>query len=61
MRNTTSVALAFGLGLALLSGVADAQVSSLQGGNLGQHWYGPEYTMDDLKGRVVMVEAWGYN
>lgn len=27
----------------------------------GEHWYGPKYTMDDLKGRVVLLEDWGYN
>ncbi len=27
----------------------------------GEHWYGPEYSMADLKGRVVLIEDWGYN
>lgn len=29
--------------------------------SLGEHWYGPNHTLDDLKGRVVMFELWGYN
>lgn len=26
---------------------------------LGEHWYGPEWTLEDLKGRVVLFEFWG--
>lgn len=52
----------FALVLALcVPGLAEAKVTSLEGVNLGQHWYGPKYTEDDLKGRVVMIELWGYN
>ena len=28
---------------------------------LGDHWYGPEWTPEDLKGRVVLYEFWGKN
>jgi hypothetical protein len=28
---------------------------------LGPHWYGPAMTMDDLRGRVVLIEDWGRN
>ena len=52
----------FALVLALsLPGLAEAKVTSLDGANLGEHWYGPKYTLEDLKGRVVMFELWGYN
>lgn len=47
--------------LAFAAGTAQAQVTSLEGISMGTHWYGPEYSADDLKGRVVMVENWGYN
>jgi hypothetical protein len=54
------IALAMG---ALLCGapLAFAKVSSLEGANLGEHWYGPERTLDGLKGHVVLWENWGYN
>ena len=54
--------LCIALGLMVtFSGVVQAKVESLDGANLGQWWYGPKYSMEDLKGRVVMVEMWGYN
>ncbi len=49
------------LALLALSGVAQAKVDSLEGANLGTWWYGPKFSLEDLKGRVVMVEMWGYN
>jgi hypothetical protein len=27
--------------------------------NLGENWYGPKLSLDDLKGRVVLIEFWG--
>ena len=52
----------FALALALcLPGIAEAKVTSLEGVNMGEHWYGPKYSAEDLKGRVVMFELWGYN
>ena len=27
--------------------------------NLGKHWFGPEVTKQDLRGKVVLVEIWG--
>ena len=33
----------------------------LDGVNLGEHWFGPNLTLDDLKGRIVLLEFWGYN
>lgn len=52
--------------LALVAGLmmpalAQAKVTSLEGVSLGEHWYGPNYSLEDLKGRVVMFELWGYN
>ena len=44
-----------------LSGAANAGVTSLEGINLGEHWAGPKRSVDDLKGRVVLVELWGFN
>ncbi len=46
---------------ALCSAAVADGVTSLEGANLGTHWYGPNYTLDDLKGRVVVIEMWGYN
>lgn len=54
------LALALSLGL-LMPTAAEAKVTSLEGASLGEHWYGPNYSMEDLKGRVVLFELWGYN
>jgi hypothetical protein len=27
---------------------------------LGEHWYGPDLKVEDLKGRVVLLEFWGF-
>lgn len=54
--------MAAALGLVLsFSGAAFAKVESLEGMRMGEHWYGPKLTESDLKGRVVMVEMWGFN
>jgi len=29
--------------------------------SLGDHIYGPKFSVEDLKGRVVLVEFWGIN
>ena len=44
-----------------LQGTASAKVESLEGANLGEHWYGPKRTAEDLKGHIVIWENWGYN
>jgi hypothetical protein len=57
-----SAALIVAAGLVLGFGsVSEAKVESMDGMNLGEHWFGPKRTMADLKGRVVMVEMWGFN
>ena len=58
--NLKHVAAALGL-LVSLSGAAFAKVESLEGMNMGEHWAGPKLSESDLKGRVVMVEMWGFN
>jgi len=42
------------------AGAAAAVRKMSQTVTLGSHWYGPELTMRDLKGRVVLIEDWGY-
>ena len=34
----------------------DAVIADL---NLGDHWFGPEVSLKDLKGKVVLFEMWG--
>ena len=29
--------------------------------SLGEHWYGPEISLKDLDGHVVLYEFWGIN
>lgn len=29
--------------------------------SLGEQWYGPQIEVGDLKGRVTLIEFWGYN
>ena len=50
-RLAFALVVVFGLGLA-----AEAEVTSLEGARLGEHWLGPELTLDDLAGRVVFFE-----
>jgi hypothetical protein len=35
--------------------------SAIESVRLGDHWYGPKLTTEDLKGRVVLIEFWGRN
>lgn len=39
----------------------EEETSALEGVSLGEYWYGPNLTSGDLKGRVVLLEFWGYN
>ena len=54
------LALALG-GLLSFASPGSASVSGLDSANLGEHWYGPERTLETLKGHVVLWENWGYN
>jgi hypothetical protein len=38
-----------------------ALAGELEKVNLGEHWYGPNLKLEDLKGHVVLFEAWGRN
>jgi hypothetical protein len=44
-----------------IGGTASAAEASLDTIKLGEHWYGPEWKTEDLKGRVVLFEFWGIN
>ena len=50
---------------ALLTSSASAQSegekSEIEKISLGDHIYGPKVNVEDLKGRVVLVEFWGIN
>ena len=46
---------------ALLLPSAALAADDLDKANLGQHWYGPDRTMESLKGHIVLWENWGYN
>ena len=40
---------------------AHAKVSSLENARMGQHWFGPDRSLESLKGHIVLWENWGYN
>lgn len=46
--------------LALLQAPAFA-AGDLDKASWGTYWYGPERTLESLKGHVVLWENWGYN
>ena len=53
-----------GLAVALLviaSLAAPAQAQDLDKLRLGDHWYGDAWDTQSLKGRVVLMEIWGFN
>lgn len=61
MRMTSMLAAA-GLVTLALSGAASAGgIGDLSTVDLGEHWAGPKRNIADLKGRVVMIEEWGFN
>lgn len=45
---------------ALLVGSPAFAVDDLDKANLGEHWYGPKRTLEELKGHVVFWENWGF-
>ena len=53
--------LIFAALVAVLLPAAARAADDLDKATLGQHWYGPERTMDGLKGHIVLWENWGYN
>lgn len=42
------------------AGTAGAESTIDDSVRLGQHWFGPELSKEDLEGRVVLIEDWGY-
>jgi hypothetical protein len=46
--------------LASLAVAAQAEIT-LDNLSLGEHWYGDNVAVEDMQGRVVMVEMWGRN
>jgi hypothetical protein len=57
----TFFALAAGSLFLALTATAVAKVESMEKISLGTHWYGPERTLEGLKGHIVLWENWGYN
>lgn len=53
-----ALGLLVGLGL-LGSASPGAQAATLGSLKMGEYWYGPNLSLEDLKGRVVLVEFWG--
>lgn len=45
--------------LLALSTLALAEGEHIRDLNLGEYWYGAQIDMNDLKGKVVLVEIWG--
>lgn len=58
MRIFVGAALAFAV-LPALAGDTESGKSKLESTTLGEHWYGPKLTSEDLKGHVVLVDFWG--
>ena len=42
-----------------LAGDTESGKSKLESVSIGEHWYGPNWSADDLKGRVVLIDYWG--
>ncbi len=60
-RGITRVAATAALALTLLAPAAAASATTLDDLRLGEVWYGDPVTPDQMKGRVVVVEFWGFN
>lgn len=39
-----------------ISATSDSKIDQIQ---LGTHWFGPELTVEKLRGKVVLLEIWG--
>ena len=40
---------------------SEGEKSEIEKISLGEHIYGPKVTVEDLKGRVVLIDFWGIN
>lgn len=49
------------IGLASLGARAEDSKGLLRSVKIGDAWYGPSLSDEDLTGRVVLVEYWGKN
>ncbi|MBI4601414.1 MAG: hypothetical protein HY721_05555 [Planctomycetes bacterium] len=45
---------------AALATAGEGAGSKLESLQLGDPWYGPKLALEDLKGRVVLLEFWGH-
>ncbi len=36
-------------------------IDPLDKATLGEHWYGPKRTLEDMRGHIVFWENWGFN
>lgn len=61
-RNCLCLALLFGLAQAHAARGDDFSMNvKADGIRLGGHLLGPKVALDDLKGRVILLEFWGVN
>jgi ABC-type nitrate/sulfonate/bicarbonate transport system substrate-binding protein len=61
MRSVLAAIIAAG-GASVLLGAEGTEVkSTLEAVSLGESWFGPKLGVEDLKGRVVLIEFWGRN
>jgi hypothetical protein len=58
---TRKLALLVAASLGLAAGLAQAQEFTLEDVSFGEQWFGPEVTLEDCQGRVVLLEMWGRN
>ncbi|MBN1442716.1 MAG: hypothetical protein JXA90_08405 [Planctomycetes bacterium] len=61
-RNVGGVAvLMLLLSRGAIASPADPSVKLKDAFQFGSHVFGPELKLEDLEGRVVLIEDWGYN
>lgn len=39
--------------------VSESSTSTIDDIGFGTHWFGPEINVEDLRGKVVLLEIWG--
>jgi hypothetical protein len=61
MKRTAICAAALGMLLALTASAFAQGGRNLQDVTFGETWMGDDWDVAELKGRVVVVEIWGYN